>query len=74
MQIVPPGMILPDAAAHLVWEYWKTGPPPYLIVNRGDLLLLARKKETIPDPEFPENLQVTVTREHVVLARLYIDS
>lgn len=71
-KLCPTGMILPDAAAHLVWEYWKTGPPPYLIVNRGDLILLARKKETIPDPEFPENLQVTVTREHVVLARLYI--
>jgi hypothetical protein len=71
-KLCPTGMMLPDAVGHLIWEYWKTGPPPYLIVNEGDLILLARKKETIPDPDLPEFLQVTVTREHVVLARLYI--
>ena len=70
-KLCPTGIILPDAVAHLIWEYWKTGPPPYLIVNKGDLILLARKKESIPDPEHPEFLQATVTREHVVLARLY---
>lgn len=69
-KLCPTDMILPDDAAHLIWEYWQTGPPPYLFVERGDLLLLARKKEDIPDPDLPEVLKVTLTREHVVLARL----
>ena len=69
-KLCPTDLILPDTAAHLIWEYWQTGPPPYLFVERGDLLLLARKKEDIPDPDLPEVLKVTLTREHVVLARL----
>ena len=60
---------IPDGVEHLIWEYWQTGPPPYLFVNKGDLLLLARCEENIPDPELPEMLSLTVRREHLVLAR-----
>ena len=53
---------------HLIWEYWQTGPPPYLFVNKGDFLLLARCEENIPDPDIPDIVSRTVRREHVVLA------
>ena len=72
-KLCPNDMNLPDDAAHLIWEYWQTGPPPYLFVNKGDLLLLARKEEVMPDPDLSDIVQVTVTREHVVLARLLED-
>mmetsp|Transcript_36210 Transcript_36210/g.66507 ORF Transcript_36210/g.66507 Transcript_36210/m.66507 type:complete len:318 (+) Transcript_36210:492-1445(+) len=64
-----PSITIPEVVAHLIWEYWQTGPPPFLFVERGDLLLLARCEETVPDPDFPDNLIATVTREHLVLAR-----
>eukprot|EP00592_Proboscia_alata_P005422 CAMPEP_0194373366 /NCGR_PEP_ID=MMETSP0174-20130528/21795_1 /TAXON_ID=216777 /ORGANISM="Proboscia alata, Strain PI-D3" /LENGTH=395 /DNA_ID=CAMNT_0039152391 /DNA_START=309 /DNA_END=1494 /DNA_ORIENTATION=+ len=63
------GVEIPDGVAHLIWEYFQTGPPPYLFVNKGDLLLLARCKESVPDLDFPEMISSAVTREHLVLAR-----
>ena len=59
---------LPEGVVKLIWEYWKNGPPPYLFVEKGDLLLLARYKEEVIDPACPE-LVSTITREHMVLGR-----
>ena len=70
-KLCPSDMIFPEAVGNLIREYWQAGPPPYLIVNKGDLLLLARHEEIVPDPDFPnqEESCIAVTREHVVLAR-----
>ena len=59
---------LPEGVVNLIWQYWKNGPPPYLFVEKGDLLLLARYKEEVIDPACPE-LVSTITREHMVLGR-----
>lgn len=69
--LCPPNMILPDLVTHLIWEYWQEGPPPFLFVHKGDLLLLARYELGLPDPDplFADSVGVTVTREHLVLAR-----
>ena len=65
---LPPGALqIPEDVVHSIWEYYKEGPPPFIFVNKGDLLLLARYEEQVPDPEDP--VVVTVTREHVILAR-----
>ncbi|KAL7544430.1 hypothetical protein ACHAWF_007813 [Thalassiosira exigua] len=68
-KLCPEGMELPEGVAHLIAEYWQTAPPPYLFVNKGDLLLLARYEQTIPDPDFPDNLSARIAREHIILAR-----
>jgi len=62
------GISLPEGVVNLIWGYWKNGPPPYLFVEKGDLLLLARYKEEVIDPACPE-LVSTITREHMVLGR-----
>ncbi|KAL7527249.1 hypothetical protein ACHAWF_002103, partial [Thalassiosira exigua] len=64
------GVELPDSVAHLIAEYWQTkAPPPYLFVEEGDLLLLGRYQERIPDPDFPDMISTFILREHIVLAR-----
>jgi len=63
------GKSLPEGVVNLIWQYWKNCPPPYLFVEKGDLLLLARYKEEVIDPACPE-LVSTITREHMVLGRL----
>ena len=68
-KLFPRDMVLPDGVAHLIWEFGQRGPPPYLFVNKGDLLLLARCEESLPDPEYPQVLDMNFTREHLVLAR-----
>lgn len=67
--LCPSDMNLPEGVAHLIWEYWQEGPSPFLFVHKGDLLLLARHDLHLPDPDPEVPVIVTVTREHLVLAR-----
>ena len=68
-KLCPSNMTLPDDVSNLIGEYWRSGPPgptPFLFVERGDMLLLARQEEILHDSD---SYGATVTREHVVLAR-----
>lgn len=66
-KLPPSSITIPDDVVNMIWEFWQTGPPPFLFVRKGDVLLLARCEESLPDPDgFP--CAVTVTREHLVLA------
>ena len=65
----PSGNNLPEVVTELIAQYLTTSPPPYLIVQKGDLILLARYIDSVPDPDVPDELSNCITRELLVLAR-----
>jgi hypothetical protein len=68
-KLCPPELEVPDAVAEHIGQYLKrSSPPPYLFVQKGDLLLLARYKDFTPCPDLEDRIHVGVTREILILA------
>ena len=57
----PCGDSLPDIAAELIAQYLTITHFPYSTVHKGDLLLLAKYNETVPEPDFPDMHSVRAT-------------